>query len=182
MVRPLWQHELCNAVTSPHMLCPSFPASFKKSVVSSLNDLAPGENVVWPLREWTGPKTESFDDQGRKIPFTGNQIFVVKNTNKVLDSFATERYRPPPFVWVVIDTQQNSIHPPPLMFQPDGRAVMRQLRRRMIAVLVDKSGKVMHGPFEKVIPPVFPPPPCGPPQCLLFCCPAELSGCLSKTS
>ena len=141
-VRP-WQHELSDAVTSPHMLVSSFPASFKQPVASSLRTLAPGETAIWTIPDWTGPEQESFDSQGRQIPFTGNQMLVAKNINEILDSFAGERHLAPRSVWVVLETRQSPLHTPSLMFQLDGRAVVRQLRRRMIAVLIDKTGKFL---------------------------------------
>ena len=60
-VRP-WQYKLSDAVISPHMLCPSFPAPFKKPFASSPNDLAPGDTAFWTLPEWTSPEKESFDN------------------------------------------------------------------------------------------------------------------------
>ena len=95
--------------------------------------------------EWTGREKESLDDQGRKIFFTGRQISVVKNINRALDSFATERHTLPKSIWAVIGTRQSSIHPPPLTFQLGGRVVIQHLRRWMIVVLVDKIGKFMRG-------------------------------------
>ena len=141
-VRP-WQHELLDAITSPHMLVSSFPASFKQPVASSPRTLAPGETAIWTIREWTGPEQESFDSHGRQILFTGNQMSVAKNVNEVLDSFAGEKHLAPRSVWVVLETRQSPLHTPSLMFQLYWRAVVRQLHRRMIAVLINKKGKFL---------------------------------------
>ena len=101
-VRP-WQHELSDAVTSPHMLVPSFPASFKQPVASSLRTLAPGETAIWTIPEWTGPEQESFDSQGRQIPFTGNQMSVAKIINE-RGQFLAQRWEQ-----VVGDTRLSGI-------------------------------------------------------------------------
>ena len=44
------------------------------------------------------------------------------------------------YLWVILETKIQPVGPAHVMLQLDGRGIMRKLRRKMVAAIVDKSG------------------------------------------
>ena len=85
-VRP-WQHELSDAVTSPHMRDGPFPAQFK------------------PPATLTALENQSFDPEGQKMHFTGNQARIVQRITEAMGVFASQQRLYLRSVWIVVETQ-----------------------------------------------------------------------------
>ena len=71
--------------------------------------------------------------------WTGNQTTVVSAIVDAMEQMPQKESQAR-YLWVILETKIRLVGPAHVMLQLDGRGVMRKLRRKMVAAIVDKSG------------------------------------------
>ena len=87
----------------------------------------------------TARKEECFTNKGQRIVWTGNQTTVVSAIIDAMERMPQQESQAR-YLWVILETKIWPVGPAHLMLQLDGRGIMRKLRRKMVAAIVDKSG------------------------------------------
>ena len=87
----------------------------------------------------TARKEESFTNEGQQIVWTGNQTTVVSAIIGAMERMPQQESQAR-YLWVLLETKIRPVGPAHVMLQLDERGIMRKLRRKMVAAIVDKSG------------------------------------------
>ena len=131
--------DLSDSVTSPVRLFPDHKARPDSPTVDALNHMNPGDTAVWTLPQHTDRKEESFTNEAQRIVWMGNQTTVVSGIVDAMEHMPQKESQAR-YLWVILETKIRPVGPAHVMLQLAGRGIMRKLRRKMVAAIVDKSG------------------------------------------
>ena len=134
-----WNVDLSDSVTSPLRPFSDHKARPDSPTVDALNRMNPGDTAVWTLPLHTTKKEESFTNEGQRIVWTGNQTAVVSAIVNAMEQMPRKESQAR-YLWVMLETKIRPVGPAHVMLPLDGRGIMRKLRRKMVAAIVDKSG------------------------------------------
>ena len=134
-----WKIDLSDSVTSPVRLFPDHKARPDSPRVDALSRMNPGDTAVWTVPLHTARKEESFTNEGQRIVWTGNQTTVVSAIIDAMERLPQQESQVR-YLWVILETKIWPVGPAHVMLQLDGRGIMRKLRRKMVAAIVDKFG------------------------------------------
>ena len=98
-----------------------------------------GDTTVWTAPLHTARKEEPFANEGQRIVWTGNVTTVVSATVDAMEPMPQQESQAR-YLLVILETKIRPVGPAHVMLQLDGRGIMRKLRRKMVAAIIDKTG------------------------------------------
>ena len=133
-----WNIDLSDSVTSPVRLFPDHKARPNSPTLDALSRMNPGDTALWTMPLHTARKMESFTNEGQQIVWTANQTTLVSAIIDAVERMPQQESQAR-YPWVILETQIRPVGPANVMLQLDGRGIMRKLRRKMVAAILNKS-------------------------------------------